>query len=238
MNEHEKWLSRRAYQETFSLPSPQFPNWLGVPNKCKCGCGEIWHDRLSPTNWWSAFDPSTHVTIVKGLFSLFRWYHKALWQLPTVVSSYVQIARARYNKELIDRMPPSTSTTTTTTVNRAFWYGLVVPCIALVWVLAWIVSKPGMILIVVLFFAALVPVVTFMLIALIFSLIAISMSGIVLILAGVGSILYLKNPALGIALFVLGVGLQYEINRRAGRRKEEQIGHLIRMIRPRSSVDP
>ena len=58
MNEHEKWLSRRVYHETFSTPGTAFPSWRGVPNRCNCGCAKVWYDRLSPTNWWAAFNPA------------------------------------------------------------------------------------------------------------------------------------------------------------------------------------
>ena len=70
------------------------------------------------------------------------------------------------------------------------------------------------------------------------SVIAISMSALVFILSGVGSILYLDNPAIGITAIVIGVCVQYELHRREGRRREEQLGYLIRMLRPQTRIDP
>ena len=64
------------------------------------------------------------------------------------------------------------------------------------------------------------------------------MIGLVIILGGVGSIFYLDNPAIGITAIVIGVGVQYELHRRAGRRREEQLGYLIRTLRPQTQIDP
>ena len=69
------------------------------------------------------------------------------------------------------------------------------------------------------------------------SVIVISMSGLVFIIGGTGSILYLDYPAIGIAAIVIGVGVQYELNRRDALRKEEQLGHLVAMLRERSRPD-
>ncbi len=51
-------------------------------------------------------------------------------------------------------------------------------------------------------------------------------------------VLYLDNPALGITAIVIGVVVQYELHRREGMRKEEQLGYLIRMLRPQARIDP
>ena len=69
MNEHEKWLSRRVYHETFSTPGAEFPSWRGIPNRCNCGCAEVWYERLSPTNWWVTFNPAGYISIVRGSFA-------------------------------------------------------------------------------------------------------------------------------------------------------------------------
>ena len=67
MNEHEKWLSRRVYHETFSTPGAEFPSWRGIPNRCNCGCTEVWYDRLSPTNWWATFNPAGYIRKASAL---------------------------------------------------------------------------------------------------------------------------------------------------------------------------
>ena len=69
------------------------------------------------------------------------------------------------------------------------------------------------------------------------SVIAISMTGLVFIIGGMGSILYLDYPIVGIAAIVIGVGVQYELNRREALRKEEQLGHLITKLRAQSQSD-
>ena len=48
----------------------------------------------------------------------------------------------------------------------------------------------------------------------------------------------LDNPAIGITAILIGVCVQYELHRREGRRREEQIGYLIRMLRPLTRIDP
>ena len=48
----------------------------------------------------------------------------------------------------------------------------------------------------------------------------------------------LRNPAIGITAILIGVCVQYELHRREGRRREEQIGYLIRMLRPLTRIDP
>ena len=58
------------------------------------------------------------------------------------------------------------------------------------------------------------------------------------VLGGVGSIIYLDNPAIGIAFIVLGVLVQYEQQRRDSRRREEQLGYLILTLRPEPQMDP
>ena len=238
MNEHEKWLSRRVYQETFSTPGTVFPRWRGVSNRCSCGCAEVWYDRLSTTNWWSNFNPSVYISIVRGLVSVFRAFHGVLWHLPPVIWGWLLMTRAGYKRDLMNRLQPSANTTVAVAIARLLFYGIVVPLTVVVWASLWFVSRPGSILLIVVFFSALVSIAIVMSIAPIFSVIAISMRGFVLILGGVGSILYLDNPAVGIAAIVIGVGLEYELNRREGRRREEQIGYLSRMLRSHTRIDP
>ena len=200
MNEHEKWLSRRAYQETFSTPGTMFPSWRGVPNRCNCGCGETWYDRLSTTNWWSNFNPSVYMTIMRGLVGVFRAFHGVLWHLPPEIWRRLLMTRAGYKRDLMNRLQPGANTTIALAIARLFLYGIIVPLTVVVWASVWFVSRPGSILLIVVFFSALVPIAIVMSIAPIFSVIAISMRGFVFIIGGVGSILYLDNPAVGIAV--------------------------------------
>ena len=238
MNEHEKWLSRRAYQETFSTPGTVFPRWRGVPNRCNCGCTEVWYDRLSTTNWWATFNPVDYISMVWKLIRVFLGLHGVLWHLPPVIWAWSQTRRAGYKREVLNRIQPGASTSVAMATAHLFLYGIIVPLTVIVWATVWFVSRPGIILIIALFFPALVLIAAVLSIPIIISVVAISMIGLVVILGGVGSILYLDNPAIGIAVIVIGVGVQYELHRREGRRREEQLGYLIRMLRPQTRIDP
>lgn len=89
-----------------------------------------------------------------------------------------------------------------------------------------------------LYFLSLALVGAILVIPLLASVVAISLSGLVFIIGGVGSILYLDNPTVGIAAIVIGVGVQYEIHRRERKRMEEQLGYLIMKLRPQNGIDP
>ena len=143
-----------------------------------------------------------------------------------------------YKKEVMDRIPPGASPSVTMVIANVLLYGFIIPLLLVVWAIVWVLSRPGVILMVPLYFLALVLVGTILLIPLIASVIAISMSGLVFIIGGVGSILYLDNPAIGIAAIIIGVGVQYEIHRRERKRMEEQLGYLILKLQPQDKIDP
>ena len=138
----------------------------------------------------------------------------------------------------MNRIQPGTSTSIAMATARLLLYGIIVPLTVVVWATVWVLSRPGVILMIPLYFLTLILVAAVLSISLIISVIAISMSGLVFILGGVGSILYLDNPAIGITAILIGVCVQYELPRREGRRREDQIGYLIRMLRPLTRIDP
>ena len=230
MNEHEKWSSRRVYHETFSTPGAAFPKWPGTPNRCNCGCDEVWYDRLSPTNWWAAFNPVLYISAMWKVAQALLALHRFLWHLPPVIWILLQRVPAQYKREVMNRILPGTSTAIAMVPARLLLYGFLVPLTVVAWAAVWVLSRPGVILMVPLYFLTLVLVVAVLLIPLTISVLAISMSGLVFIIGGVGSILYLDSPAIGIAAIIIGVGVQYELHRRERKRKEEQLGHLIRML--------
>ncbi len=238
MNEHEKWLSRRVYHETFSTPGTTFPSWRGIPNRCNCGCAEVWYDRLSTTNWWTTFNPAGYISIVRGLVRVFLPLHGVLWHLPPVIWAWLQMMPAGYKREMMNRIQPGTSASIAMATARLLLYGIIVPLTVVVWATAWVLSRPAVILMIALYSLTLVLVAAVLSIPSIISVIAISMSGLVFILGGVGSILYLDNPAIGITAIVIGVCVQYELHRREGTRREEQLGYLIRMLRTQSRIAP
>ena len=236
MTEHEKWRSRRVYHETFSKPGTMLPSWRGVPNRCKCGCDEVWYDRLSPTNWWTSFNLANYASVVWKLVVTFVALQRLLWNLPPVIWIGFQIVRTSYKREVLARLPPGANTSVAIITARLLVYGIIAPLAVIVWATVWALARPGVIIIVALFFVTLGLTLTVLLIPLIASVIAISMSGFVFIIGGVGSILFFDNP-IGITAVVLGVCVQYELNRREGRRREEQLGHLILMLRPQTRID-
>ena len=226
------------YHETFSTPGTAFPNWRGEPKRCNCGCAEVWYDRLSPTNWWAAFNPAQYITIMRELVRLILALHGVLWHLPPVIWIWLQMVRAAYKSEVMNRIPPGTSPSIAMVTARLVMYGFIVPLTVVVWAAAWLLSRPGVILMIPLYFLALVLVGTVLLIPLVASVIAISMSGLVFIIGGVGSILYLDNPVIGIVAIIIGVGVQYELHRRERKRMEERLGYLILKLQPQKRIDP
>ena len=238
MNEHEKWLSRRVYHETFSTPGEAFPGWRGAPNRCNCGCDKVWYDRLSPINWWATFNPGRYMSIMRHLVRVFFALHGVLWHLSPLIWLWLQTTRARYKREVMNRAQPGSSASIAIIIARLLLYGIVVPLTVVVWAAVWVLSRPGVILLIALYLLSLVLVAAVLLIPLVLSVVAISTSGLVLILGGVGSIIYLDNPAVGITAIAIGVGVQYELHRRESKRREEQLGYLIRMLRPQTRIDP
>lgn len=144
--------------------------------------------------------------------------------------------RAGYKREVMSRMQPGTSTTVTGAAAILVLYGIILPLLVVVWATVWVLSRPGIIVTIALYFVIMVLVAAVLSIPLILGVIAISMSGLVFILGGVGSIVYLDNPAVGITAIVFGVFLQYELQRREGRRREEQLGYLIQILRPQPGI--
>ena len=238
MTEHEKWQSRRVYHETFSTPGKTFPSWRGTPNRCKCGCAEVWYDRVSPTNWWTILNLGTYVSILWKLVAVFVALHGVLWHLPPVIWIWFRMMRAGYKREVLTRIQPGISTSVAIATARLLLYGIIAPLAVVVWATVWTLARPGVIIIIALYFVTLGLVWAVLLIPLLISVISISMSGLVFIIGGVGSILYLDNSAIGITAIVIGVCVQYELNRRKGQRKEEQLGYLILMLRPQPWMDP
>ena len=237
MNEHEKWQSRRIYHETYSVPTRMFAFWQGTSRRCKCGCGEVWYDRISPVNWWTIFNLATHLSVSWQLAHVLLAFHKLLWHTPPVIWVWFKILRAKYRMEVLVRVPPGASTFIAVATARLLLYGCIAPVVVVACALAWTIAGPGVILTSALYFLTLGLYLALATVVMVLSVIAISMTGLVFIIGGAGSILYLDYPAIGIAAIVIGVGVQYEINRREALRREEQLGHLIAMLRAQSQSD-
>ena len=148
MDEHEKWLSRRVYHETFSTPGAEFPSWRGIPNRCNCGCAEVWYDRLSPTNWWATFNPARYISTFRGVVRVFLALHRVLWRLPPVIWIWLQMVRAGYKREVTNRIQPGASASIAMATARLLLYGIIVPLTIVVWATVWVLSRPGVILLI------------------------------------------------------------------------------------------
>ena len=112
-----------------------------------------------------------------------------------------------------------------TPVRLAVW--LVVGFVLL---FLWVVALVGGIALVPLYIASVVLLGSLVLLIWSFAVLYITLHGLVFLVGGVASILYLSNPIVGIALIVLGVGLEYESKRRRERSHREEVGQLLRII--------
>ena len=148
------------------------------------------------------------------------------------------MTRAGYKRGVINRIKPGTNAFVAIATARLLLYGIIVPLAVAIWATVWVLSRPGVVVIVALLLPMVGLVAVLFSISLAISLIAISMSGLVFILGGIGSIVYLDSPVIGITVIVIGVLVQYELRRRENRRREEQLGYLILMLRPQTRKDP
>lgn len=228
MNEHQKWLARRTYYETFGTPTTIFPNWEGIPNRCKCGCEGIWYDRSGPVNWWKyLFNPMPLFKTGSMLFPFFRALHSLVWQLPSVIWMWFTMLRAAYPAQVIVRAQPSHSKRAAIVIANVIFYGVVAPLTITLFSVCWCLSRLGSAAIMTLHLGSLVLLATLVMIYSVVAAIAISMRGVVFIIGGVASIAYSYYPIIGIALIVAGVLAEYERIRRNERRQEEIIGQIL-----------
>lgn len=231
MNQHEKWLSRRIYHEVFSTPVTTFLMWRGVPNRCQCGCGEIWYDRVSPVNWWQYISPQL-IFGVQFLFPVFRAFHSLLWSLPPAVWALFQVFRSTYKDNILNKIGPGEAANAMLAIafGRTLVYGVIAPLVISLWIATWVLTRIGGILVLAMHLMALSILTALMGILLVVSIIAISMRGLVFVIGGVASVTYSYYPAVGIALIIVGVLLEYERNRRNDRNREERLGYLLSKI--------
>jgi uncharacterized protein with PQ loop repeat len=234
MDEHHKWLSRRTYHEAFSTPDKSLFNWRGLPNRCKCGCGKIWYDRVSPVNWWKYFDPTLLIRL-RFLFPLFRPLYELLWHSPPVIWIAYQNAHSGYKEEVRARVKLGSSIRAATFVAGFLVYGILTPIIVAMYAGTWFLSRVGGVAILVLHGLCLALLLALLLTLLAFAIIAISMRGIVFVIGGAASVAYSYYPIIGIGLIVVGLLLEYERYRRNELKREEQLGNMILLLRGASS---
>ena len=83
--------------------------------------------------------------------------------------------RAVYKKEVMNRSQPGISTSIAMAIARLLMYGIIVPLTVVVWATVWGLARPGVIVLIPLYFLTLVLVAAVLSIPLIISVIAISM---------------------------------------------------------------
>ena len=238
MTDHQKWLSRRTYHENFSTPGPFYFKWRGVPNRCKCGCDEVWYDRVSPVNWWQYFGPKLLIT-TQFLFPVFRALFSLIWALPPVIWICFQLLRKTYKESILDKVGPTNGPAVAVGIStgRLLLYGVIAPLVVALWITTWLLTRIAGITIVALHAVSLGLLILLMGILLAAAVIAISMRGLVFVIGGIASVTFSYYPVVGIALIIAGIFVEYERNRRNARHREERLGHLILMLQ-RDETDP
>ena len=229
---HEEWLNRGAYVQHFPAQEPPLvlPNWRGNPDPCGCGCGEVQYSRSNPYNWWESLSPRL-LWETRFLIPLFRDLYVFLWHLwvpawlafRAVFSMQAvddHVIAARLNSKLVRALTP---------VRFLFWLVLSLLLFTMA-AAAWSLPRIGGIVIIPLYFAAMLLLTAFTGLVMGLAAVVIASSALVFLIGGAASILYGFSPAIGVVLIAAGVGLQYENRRRRDRENREQIGRLLRFI--------
>ncbi len=128
MTDHQKWLSRRTYHKTYSKTPSLYFNWSGVPNRCKCGCDEVWYDRISPVNWWQYFSPMLLMR-TNFLFPVFRALFSLIWTFPPVILIYFRLLRTHYKVSILTKIGPTSGASAAVglAIGRLLLYGVIAP---------------------------------------------------------------------------------------------------------------
>ena len=234
---HEEWLNRGAYVQYFPPQEPPLvlPNWKGNPDRCGCGCGKVRHNRANSANWWESLSPGL-LWETRFLLPLFRDLYVFLWYLwvPPWLAFRAVFSMRAVRDHVIAAQLENRLARAFTPVRFLF---LLVLSLLLFTAAsaAWSLPRIGGIVIIPLYFAAMVLLTVFMGLVMGLSAVFIASYGLVFLIGGAASILYGLSPAIGIALIVAGVGLEYESRRRRDRENREQIGRLLRIIEQRAS---
>ena len=205
---HEEWLSRGAYVECFGSSEPPvvFKKWRGNPDSCRCGCGEVRYSRDNPENLWKSLSPNL-LWETGFLFPIFRDLHNFIWTLPELIRAIKEVA-------VSDSQGIKGNGAT-----APVWFWIkptVVLLLFLLFVAAWSLSRLMLVVLTPPYVVAMVLVLAFVLLISAQAATRMALSGLVFLLGGAASILYGFSPAIGVALIVAGVGLEYESRPPAG----------------------
>ena len=236
---HENWEANKAYWETFGDPSPLFLRWRGTPRRCKCGCQSIWFDRLSSANFWDWF--SLNMLIESSfLVPVFRALFGLIWSLPSAMWVFLIYWRNEYFNSVAAYRGDYKAIAIGTT--RIVFYGFIAPISVALIAGIWVFSRFGGFIFTALWLVALLLLIALVLVIFLLGIIGIGLKGFIFVVGGLVSVLYTDYPMIGVGLIVLGIGLQYEFNRRTEKQLHERIGSLILMLKeaqhPNSESNP
>ena len=232
---HEEWLSRGAYVECFGSHEPPlvFKKWRGNPDPCRCGCGEVRYSRDNPQNQWKSLSPSL-LWQTGFLFPIFRALFNVMWHLwePVWAAFRAVFSMQAVKDHVIAAKLDNHLVRAFTPVRFLFWLVLSLLLFTMA-AAAWSLPRVGGIVIIPLYFAAMMLLTAFIGLVMGLAAVFIASSSLVFLIGGAASILYGFSPVVGIVLIVVGVGLEYESRRRRDRENREQIGRLLRIIEQR-----
>ena len=237
---HEEWLNRAAYVHYFPPQEPPLalPNWKGNPDKCGCGCGEVRYSRANPANWWEFLSPGL-LWNTRFLLPLFRDLYIFLWHLwaPVWLNFRAVFSMQAVKDHVIAAQLTNKLVRAFMPVRFLFWLVLSL-LLFTVAAAAWSLPRIGGIVIIPLYFAAMMLLTVFMGLVMGLATVFIASYGLVFLIGGAASILYGLSPVFGIVLIVAGVGLEYENRRRLDRENREQIGRVLRIIMEKAGNNP
>ena len=232
---HEEWLSRGAYDECFGSREPPlaFKKWRGNPDPCRCGCGEMRYSRSNPHNLSKSLSPQL-LWETGFLFPIFRALVGVLWELSGIVwPAFQRVFRVSVLRNNVIANPLGNKLGSALTPVRILVWSVFCLLLFLMAAAAWSLPRLGAVVIFPPYFVGMAVFMTIM--GLIWGLTALFMASysLVFLIGGAASFAFGFNAAIGIALVVAGVALEYESRRRRDRENREQLGRVLRIIEQR-----
>ena len=225
----------RAYVECFGSQEPPvvFKKWRGNPDLCRCGCGEVRYSRDNPQNLWNSLSPNL-LWETGFLLPIFRALFNVTWESSGVVWAMSRgVFRLSVLRDNVIADPMGNKLGIALSPVRILVWSVF--CLLLFFLAAasWSLPRLGGVVIFPLYFVGMALLTA--VIGLIWGFTALFMASysLVFLLGGAASILYGFSPAIGTALIVAGVALEYENRRRRNRENREQFGRLLRIIEHR-----
>ena len=199
-------------------------NWPGNSDPCGCGCGMVGYGRSDPANWWQSLTPKL-LWETRLLLPQWRCLYSALWAFCSLLWKITLgiLGRKGFRALLITNPLHNKLGTIMTPVRAVAWLIVVLS-------LGMAALFVGVVVIPLLYVVSLALLASVLLLVWFLATVYIASHGLVFLIGGVSSILYLSNPAVGIVLIALGLGIEYESKRRRDRNHREEVGQLLRVI--------